>query len=76
MRGDAEGLCIQPQLPSAWDSIKVTRLFRGATFKLDIRRSNDVKEVRVMQGEKVLPEARITNIQAGQTYELSVLVPQ
>jgi cellobionic acid phosphorylase len=76
LRGDAEGLCIQPQLPSAWDAIKVTRLFRGATFKIDIRRSSDVTEVTVTQGEKVLPEARITNVQPGQTYELSVLVPQ
>ena len=27
LRGDAEGLRIEPQLPSAWDGIKVTRLF-------------------------------------------------
>jgi cellobionic acid phosphorylase len=75
LRGDAEGLTINPQLPSAWDAIKVTRLFRGATFHLDIRRG-DVDVVTVSQGGKTLPEPRITGIKDGETYHLSVLVPQ
>ncbi|OTA91900.1 glycoside hydrolase family 94 protein [Hypoxylon sp. CO27-5] len=75
LRGDAQGLRIQPQLPSSWDAIKVTRLFRGATFVLDIRRSGNVKEVVVKHGEKVLSDARFTNIQPGYTYELSVSIP-
>jgi len=75
LRGDAEGLVIRPQLPSAWDAIKVTREFRGATFHLDIRRA-DVEDVTVKLGDKVLPEPRITGFKAGETYRLSVLVPQ
>ena len=75
LRGDAEGLVIRPQLPSAWDAIKVTREFRGATFHLDIRRA-DVNDVTVKLGDKVLPEPRITGFKAGETYRLSVLVPQ
>ncbi|KAF2192294.1 glycoside hydrolase family 94 protein [Zopfia rhizophila CBS 207.26] len=74
LRGDVDGLRIQPQLPSDWDRIKVTRLFRGAKFVVDIRRS-DVKEVNVVQDGESLPEARITGIQSGATYQLSVLVP-
>ncbi|KAI0115993.1 glycoside hydrolase family 94 protein [Hypoxylon sp. NC0597] len=76
LRGDARGLRIQPQLPSFWDAIKVTRLFRGATFVLDIRRSTDVKEVVVKHEGKVLPDARFTRIQPGDTYELFVLIPK
>ncbi|KAI1803347.1 glycoside hydrolase family 94 protein [Daldinia bambusicola] len=76
LRGDAKGMRIQPQLPSSWDAIKVTRLFRGATLIIDIRRSADVKEVVVKHGDRVLPEARLTNIQPGATYELSVVVPK
>ncbi|KAI0113047.1 glycoside hydrolase family 94 protein [Daldinia grandis] len=76
LRGDAKGLRIQPQLPSSWDAIKVTRLFRGATFVIDVRRSADVKEVVVKHEGRVLPEARFTNIQPGATYELSVTVPK
>jgi len=75
LRGDAEGLTINPQLPSEWSGIKVTREFRGATFVVDIQTAN-VKKVMVSLGDKVLPQARITNIQAGKTYKLSVLVPQ
>lgn len=75
LRGDADGIAIRPQLPTSWNNIKVTRLFRGATFHLDIRRG-DVDDVTVKQGSKVLPEPRITNIKAGETYQLTVLVPQ
>jgi cellobionic acid phosphorylase len=75
LRGDPEGLVIRPQLPSGWNAIKVTRQFRGATFELDIRRG-DVKDVTVRMGGKVLPQQRVTDIKAGQTYHLAVAVPQ
>lgn len=75
LRGDAEGLVIRPQLPSGWNAIKVTREFRGATFHLDIRRA-DVADVTVKLGDRVLPEPRMTGFKAGETYQLSVLVPQ
>ncbi|KAI5922488.1 glycoside hydrolase family 94 protein [Camillea tinctor] len=75
LQGDPEGLRIQPQLPSDWDGIKVTRLFRGATFKVDIQRAG-VDRVIVKQGEEVLPEPLVKNIQPGKTYELSVEIPK
>ncbi|KAI1504735.1 glycoside hydrolase family 94 protein [Biscogniauxia marginata] len=75
LQGDPKGLRIQPQLPSGWDGIKATRLFRGATFKVDIRRA-DVSEVVVKYDGQVLPDARFTNIQPDKTYELTVSVPQ
>ncbi|KAM7221179.1 Cellobionic acid phosphorylase [Rhypophila decipiens] len=75
LRGDANGLTIRPQLPSNWDSIKVTRLFRGATFYLDIRRA-DVLDVVVKHNGRALSQPRIDNIRAGQRYDLTVLVPQ
>ncbi|GAB1318069.1 Glycoside hydrolase family 94 protein [Madurella fahalii] len=75
LRGDVDGLTIRPQLPSAWNAIKVTRIFRDATFHLDIRRA-DVDDVTVKHGNKTLPEPRVTNIEAGATYNLTVLVPQ
>jgi cellobionic acid phosphorylase len=76
LRGDKDGLVVRPQLPSAWDAIKVTREFRGATFHLDIRRG-DVDDVTVTLGDGVvLPEPRVTGIKAGETYQLSVMVPR
>jgi cellobionic acid phosphorylase len=75
LRGDAEGLRINPQLPSVWNGIKVTRLFRGAKFVLDIRHQN-VEEVTVKLDGKILPEAHIKDIEAGKMYQLSVAVPR
>ncbi|KAK5662471.1 hypothetical protein OQA88_8382 [Cercophora sp. LCS_1] len=75
LRGDRDGLVIRPQLPSAWNAIKVTREFRGATFQLDIRRG-DVEDVTVKHGGRTLPEPRITNIKAGELYQLTVVIPQ
>ncbi len=75
LRGDKQGLQIQPQLPAGWDRVKVERLFRGATFHLDIRRGN-VDEVTVKQDGMVLPDARVTDIKKGATYQLEVVVPR
>ncbi|KAI1823504.1 glycoside hydrolase family 94 protein [Xylaria intraflava] len=75
LRGDAEGLVVRPQLPSHWDGIKVERLFRGATFVVDIRRA-DVGDVVVEYDGKVLPQARFTSIRPGEVYQLSVSVPK
>ncbi|KAK2753681.1 hypothetical protein FQN55_000044 [Onygenales sp. PD_40] len=78
LQGDAEGMRVNPQLPAGWDGIKATRQFRGATFEVDIRRAgvDGVKEAEVTHEGKVLPGGRITGIQAGLTYQLSVVVPR
>ncbi|PGH17318.1 hypothetical protein AJ79_01202 [Helicocarpus griseus UAMH5409] len=75
LRGEKEGLHICPQLPAAWDGIKASRQFRGATFEVDIRRDRDVKEIKVVLDGQVLSGARITDIQPGATYHLEVSVP-
>ncbi|VUC28339.1 unnamed protein product [Clonostachys rosea] len=75
LRGDAEGLCVNPQLPSHWDGIKATRVFRGATFNVDIHRA-DVESVTVSIDGATLPEPRVTGIREGATYQLSVSVPR
>lgn len=75
LRGDGDALLVRPQLPSAWDGIKVTRRFRGATFEVDIRRG-DVEQVTVKHNGHVLSGARFSGIETGKTYELSVLIPK
>ncbi|KAI0965343.1 Six-hairpin glycosidase-like protein [Xylaria arbuscula] len=75
LRGDPEGLIIRPQLPPHWDGMKVKRLFRGATFLIDIQKA-DVDDVVVTHAGAVLTQARFTSIQPGGTYELSVQVPK
>lgn len=75
LRGDADGLRVEPHLPSNWDHIKVRRWFRGAQFEADIARG-DVQTTEVVLDGKRLEEARITDIRPGQTYQISVRVPR
>ncbi|ORY09145.1 Six-hairpin glycosidase-like protein [Clohesyomyces aquaticus] len=75
LKGDAEGLRVNPQLPSEWDGIKVTRLFRGATFEVDVKKG-DVKDVKVKLDGKELGEPYVKNVKSGAVYKLEVLVPQ
>ncbi|NVD69614.1 NdvB protein [Duganella sp. BJB1802] len=75
LRGDADGLRIAPQLPKAWDAIKVTREFRGATFKVSIKRA-DVAETQVWRDGERLADARVTGIVAGEVQALEVLIPR
>jgi cellobionic acid phosphorylase len=75
LRGDVHGLRVNPQLPSAWNSIKVTRLFRGARFVLDIRRQ-DVEEVVVKIAGNIVPGAYIRDFEAEKTYQVAVSLPR
>ena len=39
LRPDHDGLRIEPCLPSAWDGFEATRVFRGATYHVSVRRA-------------------------------------
>ena len=68
-KGHASGVSIRPCLPSDWNTLKVTRKFRGAEFNLDIKRG-DKAEIRV-NGER-LSGCDIENIKSGQNYHVVV----
>jgi cellobionic acid phosphorylase len=75
LKGDSNGLLVQPQLPKHWDGIKVVRQFRHATFNVSIQRA-DVGEIQVWQDGKRLTDARVDGIVAGGAYALEVLIPR
>jgi len=75
LKGDRDGLVVNPQLPSTWSGIKVTRVFRGATFEVDIRRRKDIKKVTVTLDGKRLSEPKVRDVVEGATYDLVVFVP-
>jgi cellobionic acid phosphorylase len=75
VKGDRQGLVIQPQLPSHWSQAKVTRTFRGAAFNVEIRREAGVSHTRVVVDGQTLPANKLTDIQAGRTYEVKVGIP-
>ncbi|KAF2745693.1 glycoside hydrolase family 94 protein [Sporormia fimetaria CBS 119925] len=75
LRGEKDGLRVEPQLPSDWDQIKVTRLFRGARFEVEIVRANVNGVEVVVDGTKV-DGTKITGIEEGKTYHVKVSVPK
>lgn len=49
VRAEFEGLLVHPQLPKEWDSAEITRTFRGAVYKIEIKRTG--KEEIYLDGE-------------------------
>jgi cellobionic acid phosphorylase len=74
LKGDREGLVIEPRLPAEWDGMQVERTFRGATFHLDIKRAA-VNAVEVWRDGQKLAQSRIDSFAAGDVLHLNVLVP-
>jgi cellobionic acid phosphorylase len=75
VKGDRHGLVIQPQLPSHWSRARVTREFRGATFEIEMRRESGISHALVLVDGQRLPGSRLTDIQAGKTYNVEVSIP-
>ena len=75
LKGCPEGLVIEPQLPKDWPSAKATREFRGATFKVQYSRKAGLTEPRITVDGQVLQGNCFESIQAGNTYNLEVVLP-
>lgn len=75
LKGDRQGLLIQPQLPSHWNQAKVVREFRGAVFAVEMRRGPGVTSAVVVVDGQTLPDNRFTDIQPGKTYRVEVRLP-
>jgi cellobionic acid phosphorylase len=69
LRGDAQGLRVQPQLPAGWNELSATREFRGATFHLNVRRTG---EASIKLDGETLPDNLVRGIEAGREYRLDV----
>jgi cellobiose phosphorylase len=41
IRADYEGLRVEPCIPSGWSGFTATRVFRGATYRINVRRNTD-----------------------------------
>ncbi len=50
LKGTKAGLHINPQLPEAWNTAKVTRIFRGATFNISFNRTDKLEKKIVVNG--------------------------
>ncbi|HEY0868675.1 MAG TPA: hypothetical protein VGE01_14920, partial [Fimbriimonas sp.] len=43
VRADYDGLVVEPTIPAEWDGFKVTRVFRGATYEIEVQNPNHVE---------------------------------
>jgi cellobionic acid phosphorylase len=75
VKGDRRGLVIEPQLPGHWSWARVTRTFRGAVFNVEIRRKAGVSRALVVVDGRELPGNRVTDLEAGRSYEVEVSIP-
>jgi cellobionic acid phosphorylase len=76
LKGTREGLCIDPQLPEAWKEVKLTRLFRGSEFKVEILRKAGIGKTEVKVDGVLLKGSVIKNIHSGKNYEVKVVIPK
>ncbi|MDZ7871068.1 MAG: NdvB protein [Rheinheimera sp.] len=75
LKGEGTGLRIAPQLPAHWSEATVTRRFRGAVIELQLCRQAGIMAPQYFLGQTRLAENLLTDIQPGQIYRLSILLP-
>lgn len=75
VRGTREGLSLSPQLPSHWPKARLSRVFRHATFVIDIERK-DIDDMPIWVDEVLLSGCVIKNIQAGKHYQVIIHIPK
>jgi cellobionic acid phosphorylase len=76
LKGCAEGLQVEPQLPSHWSSAKVEREFRGARFSVEMIREPGLKAVEVYLNDLLLEGGVVSAVEAGRHYRLRVRLPE
>ena len=74
LKGVKGELIVDPQLPSHWNEMTVSRSYLGATFNVEIFR-NDITEKLIMLNENILIGNKISNIEHGKTYNITVILP-
>jgi cellobionic acid phosphorylase len=75
LQGVKDGLKVDPKMPSHWGEMKVTRAFRGATYEVEIKRSDTKQVVVTVDGTKAEGNV-IKDVQKGKTYKVEVQVPK
>jgi cellobionic acid phosphorylase len=75
VKGCADGLRVEPQLPSHWSYASIVRLFRGVRFDIQFSRVAGVDIPQLWLDGVLLPELLIRDVVAGQNYQVQVLLP-
>ncbi|MFO1500844.1 MAG: NdvB protein [Verrucomicrobiota bacterium] len=72
LKGDRQGLTIDPHLPSHWDRCRVRRTFRGATFEVAFVRERPGGQWSATVDGRACPSRTVAQPIAGQSYRVEV----
>ncbi len=75
VKGDVDGLRIQPQLPADWMGAEIQREFRGARLDIAIKRTA-VTQQQVWLDGRLLDGNYLVDLVAGQHYNVEVHLPE
>lgn len=75
LQGARDGIRIHPQLPSAWSEAQVTRSFRGATLKVEMKRNSGVQAAEVYVDGQRVEDGILQDVQQGREYQVLVKLP-
>ena len=75
VRGEFDGLRLDPQLPKRWKRARVWRRFRGADFEITIVRTRRVEDTTVVLDGRHLDGTLVPLQKAGTRHQLAVTVP-
>ena len=75
VKGDVDGLRIQPQLPADWARAEIQREFRGAWLDIAIKRTA-VTQQQVWLDGRLLDGNYLVDLVAGQHYNVEVHLPE
>lgn len=75
LQGTAEGIRVQPQLPSNWTEAAVKRAFRGAELSISYKREPGVSTAEVYVNGRRVDDGVIRDLKPGAVYDVQVKLP-
>ncbi|TYA12173.1 NdvB protein [Paenibacillus faecis] len=75
LQGTADGIRIRPQLPAEWSEAKVTREFRGARLRVEMKREAGVREPEVYSEGMKVEDGILRGLQPGTEVRVTVKLP-
>jgi cellobiose phosphorylase len=76
VKTDYDGLVIDPCIPSTWDGFKMSREFRGATYKIEVQNPDHVsKGVKcILVNGKEIPSNTVPILEIGKAHSIQVIM--
>ncbi|TXC89360.1 NdvB protein [Metabacillus litoralis] len=75
IKGQKEGLRINPQLPSDWQEASVKRTFRGAELQIDMKRDETVSKIEVYVNNEMVEDGILKDLNSTEEYHVLVKIP-